>query len=175
MKGNAFLSWFFRHQRQNRVDTKSRWLRWGRGETLAFRRSRKKSTWYITGTPTCSCSPAAVHFTCHYYTWHSIGISVYWIIYCLNCIPLSAWSTGASADTRQRQRASAGEHHQWLWPGAFQKSPGPRIWRSGKWLFLYTKIISYKYQLMYKLNRSRNNDWGSNLRCSSVKPYLLWC
>lgn len=44
-------------------------------------------------------------------------------------------STGASADTRQHQRASAGKHHQWLWPGALQESPGPCIWRPGNELF----------------------------------------
>lgn len=116
----------FRRQHQNRANTKSRWLRWGKGETLAFRRSRKRSTWYVTGSLTCSCSPFVT-----IPTGTVVMYFVYWIIYHLISVPLSVWSAGASADTWQHKRASAGEHHQWLWPGALQESPGSCIWRSG--------------------------------------------
>ena len=49
----------------------------------------------------------------------------------LTSVPPPDWSTGASADTRQHQGTSAGEHHQWIWSGTFQESSGPCIWRPG--------------------------------------------
>lgn len=42
---------------------------------------------------------------------------------------------GAQADVWQHKRASVGQHHQWLWPGALQESTGPCIRRSGERLF----------------------------------------
>lgn len=61
----------YRRQHQNRANTKSRWLRWERGVILAFRRSRKKSTWYIFNCPTFSCSLAAIYYMCPDYHWQS--------------------------------------------------------------------------------------------------------
>lgn len=134
----------YRRRHQNRANTKSRWPRWGRGETLAFRRSRKKSTWYMT-----TILPSTTFVTA------TTGNPV--LCPDLYLIPpyfsFFIWTTGASADTWQHQGASAGEHHQWLWPGALQESPGPCIWRPGTGLFpiyvnssirlLYISIISF--------------------------------
>lgn len=35
--------------------------------------------------------------------------------------------SGAQTDTWHNSRTTAGEHHQWLWSGALQKSSSPRI------------------------------------------------
>lgn len=49
---------------------------------------------------------------------------------------LHIWSAGTQTDIQQHQRASAREHHQWLWPGAVQKSPSSCLWRSGDVMFM---------------------------------------
>lgn len=61
---------------------------------------------------------------------------------CVNWLPkvslhssVSICIAGASADVWQYKRASVGQHHQWLRPGAFQKSTGSCIRRSGERLF----------------------------------------
>lgn len=58
-----------------------------------------------------------------------------WLRDVLLCSSVSICMAGAQADVWQHKRASVGQHHQWLWPGALQESTGSRIWRSGKRLF----------------------------------------
>lgn len=76
--------WNSRHQPQNRANTKSRLLRWGRGGILAFRRNRKKSTW---------CKSVYIYFSFFFPT-------IFWFVNMLdpmllhlNCI------TGPSTDS----------------------------------------------------------------------------
>lgn len=70
------------------------------------------------------------------FSWYSLFLLRY-----LVC-DVSVRSTGASAGSWQHQRTTAGKHHKWLWPGAFQESPGPSIRRPGDKLLLALPSVS---------------------------------